>query len=108
MGENLENNKQVDVIYLDFSKTFDSVDLAILLQRLQAHVVSGSLLPWFKSYLSNRLQQMVIENVASEWSLMTSGVPQGSILGPLLYSVFINILPDTVWPNSNVAPHPQF
>ena len=91
------------MIYLDFSKAFDLVDHAILLQRLHARGVSGSLLLWFKSYLSSRLQQVVIENVTSEWSLVTSGAPQGSILGRLLFSVLINILLDTVSPNSNVT-----
>ena len=57
----------------------------------------------FKSDLSNRFQRAVIENVASEWSLVTLGVPQGSILGSLLFTIFISDLTDTLSPNTNAA-----
>ena len=63
--KSLDNSRQVDVLYLDFSKAFDSVDHAILLQKLQLLGINGSLLRWFKSYLNDRQQRVVIVGAAS-------------------------------------------
>ena len=78
------------MIYLDFAKAFDKVDLGILLHILQNHGISGPLGKWIHSFLSDRTQRVSVHGELSEESLVQSGVPQGSVLGPLLFLVHIS------------------
>ena len=103
IGATLDKGGQVDIIYLDFSKAFDSVPHHLLLQKLRhQYGISDSLLSWFKSYLDSRKQRVLIDGVNSEWASVTSGVPQGSIIGPYLFLLYINDMPLVV-SNSTVA-----
>ena len=82
----LNENKSVDVLYTDFEKAFDKVSHKKLLIKLYAYGIRGRLLDWIKSYLSGRRQRVVMGDIVSEWRVILSGVPQGSVLGPCLLS----------------------
>lgn len=87
---NMDNGKLSGVIFLDLKKAFDTVNHDILIKKLQKLGVSGSTLQWFNSYLRGRTQRTVCGNEISEIKRISIGVPQGSILGPLLFLVYIN------------------
>ena len=87
--EALESNAAVDVIYLDFSKAFDKVDHGILMQKLKKYNMTGELSIWIHNFLLNRTQQVTVEKCLSTESQVISGVPQGSVLGPLLFLILL-------------------
>ena len=88
--DSLDNGDIVLGVFLDFSKAFDTVNHSILLQKLSCYGITGICNQWFVSYLNSRKQYVVYNNQSSQFKYITCGVPQGSILGPVLFLLYVN------------------
>jgi len=86
----------IDIIYFDFKKAFDSVPHRRLLTKLKAYGIDGLVLKWIKAFLVGRKQRVLMNNSYSSWLDVISGIPQGSVLGPILFTIYINDLPSNL------------
>ena len=86
----------MDAIYLDYAKAFDTVPHKLLLSKLSGFSIGGKLLKWIAAFLEGRRQRVIVNGSRSSWTRVTSGIPQGSVLGSLLFVCYVNDMPENI------------
>ena len=94
--EIMDRRGNIGCIYLDFSKAFDSVPHRRMLHKLQAYGIKGNVLRWIDHFLQGRVQRVSVNGVLSMIAAVISGIPQGSVLRPILFIIFVNDMPEIV------------
>jgi hypothetical protein len=92
----IDKGGKIDSVYMNFMKAFDKVPHRRLLHKMHRYKISEKVIKWVESFLSNRVQKVIVNDTESKCHHVTSGIPQGSVLGPILFVIYINDMPEMV------------